>query len=123
MNREVITVFVATANVLVFIFGVLAILLIVRELVGVFRLLVNRKRSSVSKSKDPAELLAELAQTKSSYEKASIFVSLILVGYVLSHKIVNAGGKYDDDKQRTRFKHFLTPVAIKKLNNMDGSAL
>lgn len=123
MNSDIVVAFSTTANVLVFIFGVLSILLIIYELFGIFRLYGNRKRKSILRNKSYTELLAELKQAKLSNEKASIFVSLILTGYVLNHIIVNAGGKYDDDKQQRRFKLFLTPTAVKKLNSMDGITL
>lgn len=123
MNREVINAFVTVANVLVFIFSIFAISLIACAICGIFKLCADRKNVSFLKNKSDIELLIELAQTKSSAEKANIFVSLIFAGYVLNHKIVNAGGKYDDEKQQERFNRFLTPTAVKKLNTMDGTVL
>lgn len=68
----------------------------------------------------PSELLAALTNCQLASEKADAFIGLMVIRYVLIHKIVNKGNKYDDKRQSVRFSCFLTPVAIEKLNNMDG---
>lgn len=120
MDKEVIMGFIGVTDVLVSMFGLVAGAAVAHELFAISKLCSNRKKRREMEQKDSSELLTELSQAKSSNEKASIFVSLLHNGYVLNHKLVNAGGKYDDGKQQIRFQCFLTPVAIKKLNNIGG---
>lgn len=119
MDREVALAFVTVASVLVPLFVVLSLSLIVYEFFGGYG---GGKRSGSQRKpeKSSGQLLAELEEAGSSNGKAKIFVALILVGYVLNHIIGNEGEKYDDDKQRERFKRFLTPDAVKRINSMGG---
>lgn len=122
MSKEAMMNFITVASVLICVFSVIAGLAVIHELLAIIKLLTKKKQRQAEQKSD-AELLIELKKTESSDEKASIFVSLLHSGYALSHKLVNAGGKYDDEKQQTRFKHFLTSTAVEKLNSMDGVAL
>lgn len=123
MDKEVLMNFVTISNVLAYTFSTIAAIALVYELSSIAKLLAKRKKRYQVGLRSDTELLAELKMSESSDEKAGIFVSLLRSGYALSHKIVNAGGKYDDKKQQTRFKNFLTPIAVEKLNSMDGIAL
>ena len=123
MKGAAMTILWGTENVLIPVFLILASFLIVRELLDMFRFRAVRRRRGELAKKSGRQLLADLEQTSSSYEKARIFVALILVGYVLNHTIGNEGEKYDDGKQHARFKRFLTPAAVGKLNSMDGKTV
>lgn len=123
MDKEVLMNFITVSNVLACAFSVIVALALTYELLAIVKLLTKRKKRYQVESRSDTELLAELKKTESPDEKAGIFVSLLRSGYALSHKIVNAGGKYDDKKQQTRFENFLTPTAVEKLNSMDGIAL
>ncbi len=120
MDKEVIMGFVGVTDVLVSIFGLVAGAVAVHEFFAIYKICSDRKKRRKAERKDSSELLTELSQDRSSNEKAGIFVSLLHNGYVLNHKLVNAGGKYDDGKQQVRFQRFLTPTAVKKLNNIGG---
>lgn len=115
MDKEMISTFVGIVNVLVGVFALCSIIFIVREVSMIFKFPLKRKHSSLD---NDAELLIQLAQATSPEAKAGIFVSLMASGYILIHKIINAGLKYDDSKQRIRFKKFLTPTTVRKLNTM-----
>ena len=65
-----------------------------------------------------AGLLCELKQSTEPEAKAKIFISLMLIGYVMIHKMINAGIKYDDDKHRRQFERFLTEDTVRKLNTI-----
>lgn len=123
MSGEVIKGFVTVANILVLIFCVFSVLLIGFDFSSTVKLCAGRRRCRRAEQKSDVELLTELERAESSNEKAGIFVSLIRIGYVLNHKLVNAGGKYDDRKQQVRFNQFLTPIAVEKLNGLDGMRL
>lgn len=102
-------------NVLVGVFALCSILFLMRDAFRIFKFPLKRKHSNLD---NDAELLIQLAQATSPEAKAGIFVSLMASGYILIHKMINAGSKYDDNKQRMRFKKFLTPTTVRKLNTM-----
>lgn len=120
MDKEVVMGFISVTDVLVSTFGLVAGAIAAHELFAISKLCSDKKKRREAEKKDSYKLLIELSQAKSSNEKASIFISLLHNGYVLNHKLVNAGGKYDDSKQQIKFQRFLTPVAVKKLNNIGG---
>lgn len=123
MDKEVLMNFITVSNVLACAFSVIAALALVYELLAIVNLLLKQKKQYQIEQRNDIELLTKLKNSELPDEKAGIFVSLLRSGYALSHKIVNAGGKYDDKRQQTRFKNFLTPTAVEKLNSMDGIAL
>lgn len=59
-----------------------------------------------------------LHQTNDSNKKADAFIALMFLSYISIHIMGNRGGKYDDARQMERFKKFLTPTALKKLNEL-----
>lgn len=123
MNKEVLMNFITVPNVLACVFSLIAVLAVTYELFAIIRLLVKRKKQYRVEQRSDDELLTELKTAESPDKKASIFVLLLRSGYALSHKIVNAGGRFDDEKQQIRFNLFLTPTAVEKINSMDGIAL
>lgn len=66
-------------------------------------------------------LLETLSSAETSCEKAEAYIKLLENGYVTIHRIINEGGKYSDTQQSVRFIHFLSPVALNKINNLDGN--
>lgn len=65
-------------------------------------------------------LLEQLGIKSLPSEKAGIFLQLMINGYVLIHKQINEGNKYNDYKQTERFKRSLTKDVIQSLNNIEG---
>ena len=53
-------------------------------------------------------------------EKAGTFLQLMMTGYVLIHKQINEGNKYNDYKQTERFKRSLTNDVIQSLKSIEG---
>lgn len=123
MKEEAIAGLVTTANVLGCAFIVMAACVIVFALLDIARLCANKRRMGAPVKKGSKQLLDDLKRAGSSREKANILVALILAGYILNHTIGNGGEKYDDDRQQARFKRFLTPAAVEKLNSMNGTVL
>lgn len=54
------------------------------------------------------------------HTKAVAFVALIQVSYVLIHKLVNEGNKYNDIVQYKHFSKNLTPQVIDSLFELEG---
>lgn len=65
-------------------------------------------------------LLEQIGIESLPLKKAGIFLQLMMNGYVLIHKQINEGNKYNDYKQTERFKRSLTNDVIQSLNSIEG---
>lgn len=82
-----------------------------------YREVVHMPKQHVSCAQN---LLEQIGIKSLPSEKAGIFLQLMMTGYVLIHKQINEGNKYNDYKQTERFKRSLTNDVIQSLNSIEG---
>lgn len=104
------------ANIWIFVTAMVLVLSSVYKMYKTYR-----RPKYVEKQDQDNILLSELVQSSSPETKANIIVSLIVIGYILIHKLINSGSKYDDNQQRKRFKKFLSKESVDKLNSLGGN--
>lgn len=111
--------------IILIVFCMIGVILIIRSYFPIIRdILTTRKNTRQNDSnnvKDKVEQeLAILQSSSDSVKKASAFVSLMSLSYVLVHTLINKGNSYDDQIQSAKFKKSLTPEMIKRLNSLEG---
>ena len=74
---------------------------------------------SMSSDLDLQSLIENMEKEKTGHAKSIIFVTLMTKGYVLLHKLLNEGEKYDDKRQTKRFSLSLSDEVIIKINKME----
>lgn len=60
------------------------------------------------------------SDNSSILEKSTACTELLLLGYILVHKMINEGNKYDDKVQTECFRKSLTPSFIQNMKELEG---
>ena len=106
-------------------FSILGAVLIIRSYFPIVQDLFVRGRNRTNQNainpKDEIDIkLGVLGSAASSKEKATAFLSLMSISYVLVHTIVNKGNCYNDEIQSKKFQKSLTPELIQRLMGLEG---
>lgn len=108
-------------NISLIIFGIVAVVLVIRNYLPLFRDMKKYKeRKAIEHEKAIVQGLGVLKSSTDSLSKAKAFVSLMDSSYVLVHTLVNKGNNYDDKIQNMRFHKFLTPQVMKEIVGVEG---
>ena len=106
-------------NILFIGFLVIGLILITKSYFPILKALFLKKKLKQNEL-DVEQELSILRSSSDSARKASAFVALMNLSYVLVHTLINKGNSYDDKVQNIRFKKSLTPEMIKRLNALEG---
>lgn len=109
----------AIRDILLIVFLVIGLTLIAKSYYPILKTLFL-KNKLVQNELDVEQELNILRSSSDSARKASAFVALMDLSYVLVHTLINKGNSYDDQIQNIRFKKSLTPEMIKRLNALEG---
>lgn len=129
MNETTITILQIIVYVGVVFIVVVSALILANDVIQYVRYAPNKVKEkelripSLMDTMSMDGLLEILSTAETSCEKAGAYIKLLENGYVTIHRIINEGGKYNDTQQSVRFTHFLSPVALNKINNLDGTNL
>lgn len=107
------------SNILLIAFIVIGSILIIISYYPILKALFQKKKLA-QKGLDVEQELNILRSSSDSAKKASAFVALMNLSYVLVHTLINKGNNYDDQIQNIKFKQSLTPEMIKRLNALEG---
>ena len=110
-----------TVSLLLFVFSLWKRRGIVSKKADIAEVNIESVYRNVTESRT-ASLLQDLSAPVSDNEqKANAFVGLMKLGYVLLHKMINDGEKYDDHRQYDLFVKFLSSEVVDSLNKLNGA--
>lgn len=108
-------------NIILIVFLVIGVISIIKCYYPILCDILNvKKNGSKYKKNEVEEELTILKSSLDTAKKATAFVSLMSLSYVLVHTLINRGNNYDDQIQSAEFKRSLTPEIIKRLNALEG---
>lgn len=103
------------------------IVILIMIITGVIMLIISyvplfKNKYKLSKDITIESELKVLSENTSPQKKATSFVNLMKLSYVLVHTIINSGNKYNDQKQMKSFSNMMQDEKIiDKLNNLEGN--
>lgn len=105
-------------NILLITFVIFGSILIIKSYYPILEKIFQKNKSKQSGTNIEQELDI-LSSSLDSAKKASAFVALMNLSYVLVHTFISTKNYYNDEIQQRKFKQSLTPELIAKLNALN----
>lgn len=102
------------------IFIILGLILVVKNYCPILLGILKTRTSNRWNDDRITQQLDILKTSLDPAKKATAFVSLMSLSYVLVHILINKGNSYDDEIQSEKFKKSLTPQMIERLYSLEG---